>query len=181
MRQTWKKYKQRALLMKIISLWLNCHQTLQIFPPYRMMFVLHLRWTVTCNNEPIHSDSHIRPSYYSTPNTGSFVTPCTSQPFHSNSDISWSFSSKLDSLEAKLCDKIMAMKSIFMDEFHTIKNKSLTSAKIRKTSTIFDHDTVDSFQTKIKLLETENKLLKNGIKNEQRLINSTLVHNSNLI
>ena len=45
-----------------------------------------------------------------TPNIGSFVTPCTLQPFHSNSVISLSFSSQLDSLEAKLCDKIMAMK-----------------------------------------------------------------------
>ena len=45
-----------------------------------------------------------------TPNIGSFVTPCTLQPFHSNSVISSSFSSQLDSLEAKLCDKIMAMK-----------------------------------------------------------------------
>ena len=45
------------------------------------------------------------------PNIGSFVTSCTPPQFHSNSDISSSFSSKLDPLEAKLCDKIMAMKS----------------------------------------------------------------------
>ena len=38
-----------------------------------------------------------------------------------NSVISSSFSSQLDSLEAKLCDKIMAMKSFFMDELQTIK------------------------------------------------------------
>ena len=74
----------------------------------------------------------------------------------------------------------MAMKSCFMNEFHTIKNESLTSSKIGKTSTIIDHGTLDSFQIKIKLLETENKLLKDGIKNKQRLIDSTLVHNSNL-
>ena len=30
-------------------------------------------------------------------------------------------------------------------------------------------------------METENRLLKDGIKNKQKLINSTLVHNSNLI
>ena len=95
-----------------------------------------------------------------TPNIGSFVTPCTLQPFHSNSVISSSFSSQLDSLEAKLCDKIMAMKSFFMDELQTIKNESLKSAKIRNTSTNIDHGTVDSLQTKIKLLENENKLLK---------------------
>ena len=44
--------------------------------------------------------------------------------------ISSSFSSKLDSLEAKLCTKIIAMKLFFMDELHTIKNESLKSAKI---------------------------------------------------
>ena len=62
---------------------------------------------------------------------GSFVTPFTLQPFHSNSVIiSLSFSSQLDSFEAKLCDKIMAMKSFFMDELQTIKNESLKSEKI---------------------------------------------------
>ena len=39
---------------------------------------------------------------FATPNIGSFVTPCTIQPFHSNSVVSSSFSSQLDSLEAKL-------------------------------------------------------------------------------
>ena len=87
-------------------------------------------------------------------------------PFHSNSTISSSFSSQLDSLEAKLCEKIMAMKSFFMDELQTIKNELLTSAKIRNTLTNIDHGTVDSLQTKIKLLETENKLLKGDIKNK---------------
>ena len=55
----------------------------------------------------------------------------------------------------------MAMKSFFMDELQTMKNnESLPFAKIRNTSTNIDHGTVDSLQTKIKLLETENKLLK---------------------
>ena len=83
-----------------------------------------------------------------TPNIGSFVTSCTPQPFHSNSVISSSFSSQLDSLEAKLCDKIMALKSFFMNELQTIKNESVTSAKIRNTSTNIDHGTADSLQTK---------------------------------
>ena len=54
-----------------------------------------------------------------------------------------------------------------MDELHTIKNESLASAKIRITSTNIDHGKVDSLQTKIKLLDTENKLLKDDIKNKQ--------------
>ena len=73
------------------------------------------------------------------------------------------------------------MKSFFMDELQTIKNESLKSAKIRNTSNNIDHGTVNSLQTKIKLLENENKLLKDDIKNKQKLIDSILEHNSNLI
>ena len=68
-----------------------------------------------------------------------------------------------------------------MDELQTIKNESLKSAKIRNTSTNIDHGTVDSIEIKIKILETENKLLKDDIKNKQKLIDSILEHNSNLI
>ena len=72
-----------------------------------------------------------------TPNIGSFVTPCTLQPFHSGSIISSSFSSQLDSPEAKLCDKIMAMKLFFMDQLQTIKNESLKFAKSEILQPIF--------------------------------------------
>ena len=75
----------------------------------------------------------------------------------------------------------MTMKSFFMDELQTIKNKLLTYAKTRNTSTNIDHGTIDSLQTKIKLLETENKLLKDDMKNKQKLIDSILKHNRNLI
>ena len=124
--------------------------------------------------------THISDPAIATPNIGSFASPCTPQPFHSNSVISSFFTSKLDSLEAKLCAKIMAMKSFFIDELYTIKNKSLKFAKIRNTSTNNDHGAVDSLQTKIKPLETENKLLKHDVKNKQKLIDAILEHNSNL-
>ena len=114
-------------------------------------------------------------------NIGSFVTPCTLQPFHSNSVISSSFRSQLDSLEAKLSGKIMAMKSFFMDQLQTIKNPSLKSAKIRNTLTNIAYGKLNSLQTKIKLLENENKLQKDDIKNKQKLIDSILEHCSNLI
>ena len=68
-----------------------------------------------------------------------------------------------------------------MDELHTIKNESLASAKIRNTSSNINHGTVGSLQTKIKLLETENKLPKDDIRNKQKLINSILEHNNNLM
>ena len=67
-----------------------------------------------------------------------------------------------------------------MDKLQTTKNESLTSAKIQTTSTNIDHGTVGSLQTKIKLLGTENKLLKDKLKNKQKLIDSILEHNSNL-
>ena len=73
------------------------------------------------------------------------------------------------------------MKSLFMAKLHTIKNESLTSAKIQNTSTNIDLGTVDKFQTKIKLLETINKLLKDDIKNKQKLIDSILEHNITVI
>ena len=75
----------------------------------------------------------------------------------------------------------MDIKSFFIDELQTIKNKSLKSAKIRNISTAIDHGTVDSLEAKIKFLETENKLLKDDITNKQKLIDSILEHNSNLI
>ena len=75
----------------------------------------------------------------------------------------------------------MAMKSLFMAKLHTIKNESLISAKIQNTSTNIDLDTVDKLQTKIKLLETINKLLKDDIKNKQKLIDSIFEHNITVI
>ena len=71
----------------------------------------------------------------------------------------------------------MAMKSLFLAKLHTTKNESLTSAKIQNTSTNIDLGTVDKLQIKIKLLETINKLLKDDIKNKQKLIDSILEHN----
>ena len=68
----------------------------------------------------------------------------------------------------------MAMKSFFMVKLYTIKNELWISTKIWTTSTNDDHGTVDSLQTKIKLLETENKLPKDDIKNKQKLIDSIL-------
>ena len=62
------------------------------------------------------------------------------------------------------------MKSFFMDELHAIKNESLKSAKILNSSTNDDHGIVESLQNKIKLLETKNKLLKDYVKNKQKLI-----------
>ena len=64
-----------------------------------------------------------------TPSIPSFVSTCTRQLFHSSSVISSSFSSQLGSIEVKIFDKIMTMKSFFMDELQTIKNELLNLQK----------------------------------------------------
>ena len=64
-----------------------------------------------------------------TPSIPSFVSTYTPQPFHSSSVINSSFSSQLGSIEVKIFDKIMAMKSFFMDELQTIKNELLNLQK----------------------------------------------------
>ena len=64
-----------------------------------------------------------------------FLTLCTPQTSHSNSVVSSWFSSKLDSLKAKLCDKINLRKL----------------GKIRKTSKLDNYKLVTSFPTIKKL------------------------------
>ena len=61
------------------------------------------------------------------------------------------------------------------------KKQIIKICQIRNISTNIGHRTVDSLEAKIKFLETENKLLKDDIKNKQKLIDSILEHNSNLI
>ena len=75
---------------------------------------------IRATTNPVIS-THIPDPTVATPNIGSFVSPCTPQLFHSNSVISTSFSLELDSLETKLFDKIMTMKSFFMDELQKKK------------------------------------------------------------
>ena len=85
-------------------------------------------WHVSATANPV-IPTHISDLAIATLNIGSFVTHCTPHPFYSSSVSSSSFSSQLDSLEAKLCDTIMAMESFFMDELQTINNELLTSPK----------------------------------------------------
>ena len=103
-----------------------------------------------------HCLKSVRIRSYSGPNDGSFGpnTGRYSVSLHIQSEFLQCSSAKL---EAKLCGRMMAMKSFFIDELHTIKSESLKSANIRNTSTNNDYSTVDSLQTKINFLEAENK------------------------
>ena len=76
----------------------------------------------------------------------------------------------LDNLESKLCEKIMVMKSYFMDELHSVTNNSSTtsdslSTNPRSTNNNVDKNSVTSLN-KTRLLEPENKLLKGYLCNE---------------
>ena len=85
---------------------------------------------------------------------------------------------KLESLESKLYGKIIAMKSYFTNELQSLKNETPGSEN-KDSDNNFGEKTV--VENKIKLLELENKLLKDDISNKQKFIDTVLEHNGNLI
>ena len=88
--------------------------------------------------------------------------------------------SQLTQLENKLCGKIMAMKSYFMDELHSIRAEIVNCKNKIKDPTSVDVK-VSELQSKIGILEAENKLLKENCPNKQKLLEVVLEHNSVLI
>ena len=88
--------------------------------------------------------------------------------------------SQLTQLENKLCGKIMAMKSYFMDELQSIRAEIVNCKNKIKDPTSADVK-VSEFQSKIGILEAENKLLKKSCPNKQKLLEVVLEHNSVLI
>ena len=67
--------------------------------------------------------------------------------------------SQLTQLENKLCGKIIAMKSYFMDELHEIHAETVNCKNKTKDPTSVDMK-VSELQSKIGILEAENRLLK---------------------
>ena len=108
-----------------------------------------------------------------TPSAGSNITPINTERLLSVN--SPSLNTKLESLESKLCEKIMAMKSFFIDELQSLKNNKPTF-QIRDFSGKIEEKI--AMENKIKLFETENKLLKDDLSNEQKIIDTILMHNS---
>ena len=86
-----------------------------------------------------------------------------------------SLNAKLESLESKLCGKIMAMNSHFMDELRSLKQES--PVKIKRDNEI---EEVTTLRNRIKLLEIENQLLKDDVSNKQKFISTILEFNSKL-
>ena len=80
-------------------------------------------------------------------------------------------------VEPKLCEKIITMKSYFTDELRSLKNE--TTINKEQDCNINTEETT-TLKHKIKLLELENKLLKDVIANKQKIIGTILQHNSKL-
>ena len=72
----------------------------------------------------------------------------------------------------------MAMKSYFIEELQSLKNNKPTF-QMRDFSCNIEEKI--AMENKIKLLETENKLLKDDLSNKQKIIDTILMHNSKLI
>ena len=88
-----------------------------------------------------------------------------------------SLNAKFESLELKLYGEIIAIKSYFTDELWSLKNE--TTINKEQDCDINPEETA-TLKNKIKLLELENKLLKNDITNKQKFIDTLLQHNSKL-
>ena len=77
-----------------------------------------------------------------------------------------SLNATFESLESKLCGKIIAMKSYLIDEFQSLKNE--TNIKKEQDCNI-NTEEATTLKNKMKLLEIENKLLKNDVTNKNSL------------
>ena len=86
--------------------------------------------------------------------------------------------SKLESLESKLHDKIVAMKQFFIDELQSLKRETQLSQTMDSCNEFEDRNMLEN---KIKMLEFENNLLKNDISNKQKFIDTILEHNGKLL
>ena len=73
--------------------------------------------------------------------------------------------------------KIIAIKSYFIDELRSLKNE--TTINKEHVCDINTEETT-TLKNNIKLLELENKLLKDDITNKQKFIDTLLQHNSKL-
>ena len=77
-----------------------------------------------------------------------------------------SLNATFESLESKLCGKIIAMKSYLIDEFQSLKNET----NIKKVQDCnINTEEATTLKNQMKLLEIENKLLKDDVTNKNSL------------
>ena len=105
-----------------------------------------------------------------TPMVGINTTPCVLTTENS------SLNAKFESLESKLYGEIVAIKSFFTDELWSLKNDKQRATNKEQDCNINNEETT-TLKNKIKLLELENKLLKDDITNKQKFIDTLLQHN----
>ena len=94
---------------------------------------------------------------------GSNTTPINTQRLLSVNSLS--LNTKLESLKSKLCEKMIAMKSYFIEDLHSLKNNYLIF-QMRDFS--YNIQEKIAMENKIKLMEAENKLLKDDLSNKQK-------------
>ena len=87
----------------------------------------------------------------------------------------FSLNTKYESFESKLCGEIIAMKSCFIDELWSLKNETTTN---KEQNCNINIEKTTNLKNKIKLLELENKLLKDDVTKKQKFIETILQHNS---
>ena len=98
----------------------------------------------------------------------------------SNSD----FNTSLQRLENKLCGKMMVVKSYLMDEIYNLKKQqqiSQNASKVEKNAEQVNNGLVEGLKIKIKLLQNENKLLREEQDNNKKVIDTILDHNTSLL
>ena len=105
----------------------------------------------------------------------------TKTPKHHSDDIE----TLIKSLEDKLLSKIAALQSHFFNDIFDLR-KDITllkenNEKGKPANLNNKKDEVMSLKEKIKFLESENSFLKNDINIKQKVIDSILKHNSNLL
>ena len=88
-----------------------------------------------------------------------------------------SLNAKFKFLESKLYGEIITIKSYLTDELRTLKNETTISKE--QVCDINTEETT-TLKNKIKLLELENKLLKDNITNKQKFFDTLLQHYSKL-
>ena len=102
---------------------------------------------------------------------GMNTTPCVFTTGNS------SLNTKFESLESKLHGEIIAIKSYFTDELQWLKNERTIN---KEQDCDINIEVTNTLKNKIKLLELENKHLKDNITNKQKFIDTLLQHNSKL-
>ena len=73
-----------------------------------------------------------------------------------------SLNANFESLESKLCGKIIAVKTYFIDELCSLKNETTIN---KEPDCNVNTEETTTLKNKIKLLEHENKLLQDDVTN----------------